>query len=105
MSAREVFSEQELARLRGFPEISRTELVRFFTLTTADEAFVRSMRRATIVLGAAVQLCTRRGCDRTGRVSRPGDLHQVRPGSDSQWRGWDGCQRGGPIIPRTATRF
>ena len=34
-------SEQELARLSGFPEISREELIRCFTLSAADEAFVR----------------------------------------------------------------
>ena len=57
MSTRDVFSGQELARLRGFPEISREELIRFFTLSAADEAFVRSMRRPSTVLGVAVQLC------------------------------------------------
>lgn len=31
MSTRDVFSEQELARLRGFPEITSEELIRFFT--------------------------------------------------------------------------
>lgn len=58
MSTRDVFSEQELARLRRFPEISQEELIRFFTLTAADEAFVRSTRRPTTVLGVAVQLCS-----------------------------------------------
>ncbi len=58
MSTRDVFSEQELARLRGFPEISAEELIRFFTLTSADEAFVRSMRRPATMLGVAVQLCS-----------------------------------------------
>jgi len=57
VSTRDVFSGQELARLRGFPEISREELIRFFTLSAADEAFVRSMRRPSTVLGVAVQLC------------------------------------------------
>jgi hypothetical protein len=52
-----VFSGQKLARLRGYPEISREELIRFFTLSAADEAFVRSMRRPATVLGVAVQLC------------------------------------------------
>ncbi|MGH3124727.1 MAG: hypothetical protein ACRDND_27405 [Streptosporangiaceae bacterium] len=40
MAARDVFSAGELARLRGFPEITRAELVRYFTLTSADEAFL-----------------------------------------------------------------
>jgi len=48
---------QRSCRLRGFPEISREELIRFFTLSAADEAFVRSMRRPATVLGVAVQLC------------------------------------------------
>ena len=41
MATRDVFSEEELARLRGFPEITRAELIRYFTLTEADETFVR----------------------------------------------------------------
>lgn len=57
MSTRDVISEQELAGLRRFPEISREELIRFFTLSAADEAFVRSMRRPATALGVAVQLC------------------------------------------------
>ncbi|MFD0760327.1 DUF4158 domain-containing protein [Arthrobacter ulcerisalmonis] len=39
MAAR-VFADEELDRLRGFPEIGRDELFRFFTLTPADVAFV-----------------------------------------------------------------
>ena len=31
--ATRVFADEELERLRGFPEISREELFRFFTLT------------------------------------------------------------------------
>ena len=58
MATRDVFSEDELAQLRGFPEPSRAELIRFFTLTPGDEAFVRRFRRQENVLGAAVQLCT-----------------------------------------------
>jgi hypothetical protein len=41
LATRDVFSEKELARLRAFPEISRAELIRFFTLTESDETFVR----------------------------------------------------------------
>lgn len=58
MSARDVFSVQELAQLRGFPGISAEELIRFFTLSGADEAFVRSMRQPATMLGVAVQLCS-----------------------------------------------
>nr|WP_252174445.1 DUF4158 domain-containing protein [Rhodococcus pyridinivorans] len=35
-----MFADEELERLRGFPEISREELFRYFTLTPADLAFV-----------------------------------------------------------------
>lgn len=38
--ATQVFADEELERLRGFPEIGRDELFRFFTLTPADVAFV-----------------------------------------------------------------
>lgn len=58
MATREVFSADELAQLRGFPEPARAELIRHFTLAPADEAFVRKFRGRENVLGAAVQLCT-----------------------------------------------
>ncbi len=58
MATRDVFSEDELAQLRGFPEPARAELIRYFTLVPADEAFVRKFRGRDNVLGAAVQLCT-----------------------------------------------
>jgi hypothetical protein len=58
VSARDVFSVQELAQLRGFPGISAEELIRFFTLSGADEAFVRSMRQPATMLGVVVQLCS-----------------------------------------------
>ncbi len=56
--ATQVFSEAELERLRGFPELDSDELIRFFTLTPSDEAFVRSHRGSSNHLGVAVQLCT-----------------------------------------------
>ncbi len=43
-ASRDVFSEDELAQLRGFPEPARAELIRYFTLAPADEAFVRKFR-------------------------------------------------------------
>ena len=58
MATRDVFSQEELAQLRGFPEPARAELVRYFTLAPGDEAFVRKFRGPGMVLGAAVQLCT-----------------------------------------------
>ncbi|WP_371648201.1 MULTISPECIES: DUF4158 domain-containing protein [unclassified Streptomyces] len=50
--ATRVFSDEELEALRSFPSIGKDELIRYFTLTPADEAFLR----AQYVLGAAVQL-------------------------------------------------
>jgi hypothetical protein len=46
--ATRVFSEEELDRLRRFPESSRDELIRFITLTDADELFAP---------GPAIQAC------------------------------------------------
>lgn len=43
--------------MRGFAEPARAELIRYFTLTPTDEAFVRKFRGRENVLGAAVQLC------------------------------------------------
>lgn len=57
MATRDVFSEEEMAQLRAFPQIGRAELIRYFPLAPADEVFVRN-RGPTNVLGAAVQLCS-----------------------------------------------
>jgi hypothetical protein len=43
VATRDVFSDEDLEQLRGFPEITRAELIRHFTLTGADEAFVRKL--------------------------------------------------------------
>ncbi|MDX3024989.1 DUF4158 domain-containing protein [Streptomyces acidiscabies] len=51
-----VFSDEELEGLRSFPAIGKDELIRYFTLAPAGEAFLRRFRRAQNVLGAAVQL-------------------------------------------------
>ncbi|MEZ2390629.1 Tn3 family transposase [bacterium RCC_150] len=58
--ATQVFSDEELDRLREFPEIGRDELYRFFTLTPADVAFVDPGRGRGPAdrLGLAVALCT-----------------------------------------------
>jgi TnpA family transposase len=58
--ATQVFSDEELDRLRGFPEIGRDEVFRFFTLTLADVAFVDPGRGCGPAdrLGLAVALCT-----------------------------------------------
>ncbi|MFE4799822.1 DUF4158 domain-containing protein [Streptomyces sp. NPDC056708] len=56
--ATRVFSDEELEGLRSFPAIGKDELIRYFTLTSADQAFLSKFRRAQNVLGAAVQLST-----------------------------------------------
>ena len=55
-----VFTDEELEALRRFPDIGRDELFRFFTLTTADAAFVYPGRGRGPAdrLGLAVTLCT-----------------------------------------------
>ena len=55
-----VFSDEDLERLRSFPEINREELIRFFTLTAADVEFIDPQRGRgpSERLGLAVQLCT-----------------------------------------------
>ncbi len=58
--ATRVFAEEELQRLREFPEVSREESFRFFTLAPADIAFVAPGRGRGLEdqLGLAVALCT-----------------------------------------------
>lgn len=58
--ATQVFADEELARLRRFPEIGREELFRFFTLAPADAAFVDPGRGRGPAdrLGLSVALCT-----------------------------------------------
>ena len=58
--ATQVISDEELDRFRGFPEIGREELFRFFTLTPADVVFVDPGRGRGPAdrLGLAVALCT-----------------------------------------------
>src|SRR5664280_645308 len=58
VAPRTAFSDEKLEQLRGFPEVNHAELIRHFTLTPADEMFVRKFRGQGNVLGAAVQLCT-----------------------------------------------
>lgn len=55
-----MFSEEQLEQLRSFPEISSDELIRYFTPTSADVAFVDPGRgrRSVDQLGMLVQLCT-----------------------------------------------
>nr|WP_280254559.1 DUF4158 domain-containing protein [Nocardia abscessus] len=58
--ATRVFADEELERLRGYPEISREELFRYFTLTPADLAFVDPGRGRGPAdrLRLAIALCT-----------------------------------------------
>ncbi|WP_431921125.1 DUF4158 domain-containing protein [Nonomuraea jabiensis] len=59
MSTR-MFSEDQLERLRSYPDISREDLIRYFTLTPADIAFIDPGRGRGPGdrLGLAVQLAT-----------------------------------------------
>jgi Domain of unknown function (DUF4158) len=58
--AARMISEEQLDQLRSFPDIGRDDLIRYFTLTQADAAFVDSGRGRGPAdrLGLAVQLCT-----------------------------------------------
>ena len=58
--ATRVFADEELMRLREFPETSREELFRFFKLTPSDLAFIApgGGRDPADRLGIAVALCT-----------------------------------------------
>jgi hypothetical protein len=58
--ASRLFSDDQLEALKGFPDIDKDELIRFFTLTPADVAFVDPGRGRGPAdrLGLAVQLCT-----------------------------------------------
>ena len=82
MATRDVFTDEELDQLRRFPDISREELIRYFTLTPADEAFVVARHGAANRLGAAV-------ADRFGAV---GPSHQ-QLGRQRIWVTWQSAQR------------
>lgn len=58
--ATRMFSEDQLEQLRSFPDISKDDLIRYFTLTPADIAFVDLGRGRGPAdrLGFAVQLST-----------------------------------------------
>ena len=55
-----MFSEDQLEQLRSFPEVSRDELIRYFTPAAGDVAFVDPGRGRGVPdrLGMLVQLCT-----------------------------------------------
>ena len=58
--ATRLFSDDQLDQLRSFPDIGTDDLIRYFTLTGADVAFVDPGhgRGPGDRLGLAVQLCT-----------------------------------------------
>src|SRR6266478_877425 len=56
-----MFSREQYEQLRSFPEISREELFRYFTLTPADAAFV-GWDRNTREMGRAAGPCWSGGC-------------------------------------------
>ena len=58
--ASRLFSDDQMEALKGFPDIDKDELIRFFTLSPADVAFVDPGRGRGPAdrLGLAVQLCT-----------------------------------------------
>ena len=58
MAVSEVFSAAELERLRRFPEPTRLELVRYFTLTGDQVEFLAGRRGDRNRLGLAVQMAT-----------------------------------------------
>jgi Domain of unknown function (DUF4158) len=61
--ATQFFSDEQMERLRSYPDIGREELIRFFTLARKDLGFVDNLGRGggrgpAARLGLAVQLCT-----------------------------------------------
>jgi hypothetical protein len=61
--ATQFFSDEQMERLRSYPDIGREELARFFTLTRKDLGFIDNLGRGggrgpAARLGLAVQLCT-----------------------------------------------
>ena len=43
--ATQFFSDEQMERLRSYPDIGREELIRFFTLTRKDLGFVDNLER------------------------------------------------------------
>ena len=72
MAAR-MFSEEQPEQLRSFSDLGRDDLIRYFTLTQADMAFVDPGRGQGPAdrLGLAVQLCTLPWLGSCRRPDRP----------------------------------
>lgn len=87
----QVFADEELERLREFPEVSQDDLVRFFTLTSTD-------RRSSILLVGAGR-ATGWGC--RWRCARcPGwGSSPTTCGRHRRWR-WPGWPNAGPLLTR-----
>jgi len=90
--ATRMFANEELERLRGFPEISREELFRSFTLTPADLAFVAPGRGRGPAerLGWAIALCTLPWLVGSCRIgwSRPHRWRWLALPSSCRWIWW-----------------
>ncbi len=67
--ATQAFSDAELERRRGFPDIDREQLVRFFTLTPADEA-LSALIGVAQPHGGGRPGCRRRTWSRGRRMSK-----------------------------------
>jgi hypothetical protein len=77
-----MFSEDQLERLRSFPEISRDELIRYFTPATGDVAFVDTGRgRGGRTGWACLSRCAR--CRGWGSCLMRCARRRPRP-----WTGW-----------------
>ena len=97
-----VFSDEDLERLRSFPEINREELIRFFTLTAADVEFIDPGRGRDPGdrLGGWPFSCARcRGWGSSRTTSlRP---HPLR---SPAWRSWLNTRTRAPGLGRPARR-
>jgi hypothetical protein len=59
MAAR-MFSEDQLEQLRSFPDIGKDDLIRYFTLTPADIAFVDPGHGRGLLIGLGSRSSSRR---------------------------------------------
>jgi hypothetical protein len=77
-----LFSTEELTRLRSFPaEVSRDEVIRYFTLTEPDRALVARAHGEANQLGLAVQVASPQQSG--GRAAHRGE-HGERTGEGTR---------------------
>jgi hypothetical protein len=88
MATMDVFSEDDLAQPRKFPEPARAKLIRYFTISSADEAFARKFRGLDNVPGAAIQRARSRGWGTPGRRGRRGGAAIGEVGIPDELRGY-----------------